>query len=136
MKVKNDELRNSEERYHRMVDEVEDYAIILLDNHGIIQNWNRGAEKIKGYSEKEIVGKSFSTFYLPEDVENGLPTRLLNLATIEGKALHEGWRKRKDGNRFWGSTVLTALHDAEGNVIGFTKVTRDLTERKLSRRTK
>jgi PAS domain S-box-containing protein len=115
-----------------MVDEVEDYAIILLDKDGNIQNWNKGAEKIKGYSEYEIVGKNFSTFYLPEDREDGLPQRLINLARVEGKAIHEGWRMRKDGSAFWGSIVLTALHDNIGNIIGFTKVTRDLTERKVS----
>jgi len=132
LQEKNEELKRSEERYHKMVDEVEDYAIILLDKDGNIQNWNKGAEKIKGYSEYEIVGKNFSTFYLPEDREDGLPQRLINLARVEGKAIHEGWRMRKDGSAFWGSIVLTALHDNLGNIIGFTKVTRDLTERKVS----
>ena len=127
---KTEALKNSEERYHRMVEEVEDYAIILLDPDGIIQNWNRGAEKIKGYKENEIVGKSFINFYLPEDRENGLPLRLLGEARKKGKAIHEGWRLRKDGTIFWGSIVLTALHDDNNNVTGFTKVTRDLTERK------
>lgn len=129
---KNEELIKSEERYHKMVDEVEDYAIILLDKNGIIQNWNRGAEKIKGYKENEIVGKSFQQFYFAEDRQKDLPNQLLELARKKGKALHEGWRMRKDGSRFWGSTVLTALHDDQGNVIGFSKVTRDLTERKIT----
>jgi PAS domain S-box-containing protein len=132
LKQKNDELKVSEERYHKMIEEVEDYAIILLDNEGIIQNWNNGAEKIKGYKEDEIVGKSFMNFYLPEDLERGLPQQLLNEAKQKGKAIHEGWRKRKDGTRFWGSIVLTAVHDAEKNVIGFSKVTRDLTAKKLA----
>ncbi len=129
---KNEELKKSEERYHKMVDEVEDYAIILLDKNGIIQNWNKGAEKIKGYKESEIVGKSFRLFYLPEDREKGTPEHLLQRAREKGKAVHEGWRLRSDGTRFWGSIVLTALHDKENNIIGFSKVTRDLTERKLT----
>jgi len=132
LQTKNEALKRSEERYHKMVEEVEDYVIILLDANGIVQNWNKGAEKIKGYKEKEIVGKSFSTFYLPEDREKGLPDRLIKLARENGKAVHEGWRRRKDGTTFWGSTVLTALHDKENTVIGFSKVTRDLTERKVA----
>lgn len=132
LKSKSEDLKKSEERYHKMIEEVEDYAIILLDKDGIIQNWNKGAEKIKGYKEEEIVGKSFQEFYLPEDRKNGLPLKLLNLARETGKAVHEGWRKRKDNSIFWVSTVLTALHDLDGRVIGFSKVTRDLTERKQS----
>jgi PAS domain S-box len=131
-KNKNTELKRSEERYHKMVEEVEDYAIILLDKDGIVRNWNKGAEKIKGYKDYEIIGKSFSNFYLPEDAKNGLPQKLLNEGRVNGKAIHEGWRKRKDGSRFWGSIVITALHDDKNNVIGFTKVTRDLTERKIT----
>jgi PAS domain S-box-containing protein len=132
VKHKNEELKKSEERYHKMIEEVEDYAIILLDENGIIQNWNKGAEKIKGYKEEEIVGRSFTNFYLPEDRRQGLPLQLLKLARETGKAIHEGWRLRKDGTKFWGSIVLTALHDSENKVIGFSKVTRDLTERKLA----
>ena len=132
LKTKNEELRTSEERYHKMVEEVEDYAIILLDKDGIVQNWNKGAEKIKGYKEEEIVGKSFSSFYLPEDRETGLHEKLLEEARQKGKAVHEGWRLRKNGSRFWASVVVTALHDAQKNIIGFSKVTRELTERKLA----
>ncbi|HEY0067888.1 MAG TPA: PAS domain S-box protein [Flavisolibacter sp.] len=132
LKRKNEELRKSEERYHKMIDEVEDYAIILLDKNGIVQNWNKGAEKIKGYKEKEIVGKSFETFYLEEDRKDKLPHKLISQARDQGKAIHEGWRLRKDGTMFWGSIVLTALHDDENNIIGFSKVTRDLTNRKLA----
>jgi PAS domain S-box-containing protein len=123
-------LRKSEERYHKIIGEVEDYAIILLDQNGIILNWNKGAEKIKGYKEDEILGKSFQEFYLPEDLQSGLPTRLLEEAKKNGKALYEGWRKRKDGTLFWGSVVLTAIHDETGESIGFSKVTRDLTAKK------
>lgn len=132
LKRKNEELRKSEERYHKMIEEVEDYAIILLDKNGIIQNWNKGAEKIKGYKEEEILGKSFQIFYSEKDRESGLATNLLEQARNYGKAIHEGWRMRKDGSTFWGSIVITALHDDEDNIIGFSKVTRDLTERKLA----
>jgi PAS domain S-box-containing protein len=127
---KNEELQKSEERYHRMVEEVEDYAIILLDKDGTILNWNKGAQKIKGYRDEEIIGKNFEVFYPKEDRENGVPGKLIKTAIVHGKAAIEGWRVRKDGSRFWGSTVITALHDDEGNVVGFTKVTRDLTEKK------
>jgi PAS domain S-box-containing protein len=130
LQQKNEELRKSEERYHKMIAEVQDYAIILLDINGDIQNWNAGARKIKGYEAEEIVGKNFRLFYLPEDRESGLPERLINEAMQNGKAVHEGWRMRKDGSKFWGSTVITALHNDAGDVIGFSKVTRDLTEKK------
>lgn len=132
LQLKNEELRKSEERYHKMIEEVEDYAIILLDQTGIIQNWNKGAEKIKGYKEEEIIGKSFKIFYSKQDQESGLATNLLNQAREYGKAIHEGWRMRKDGSKFWGSIVITALHDKDDNIMGFSKVTRDLTERKLA----
>jgi len=130
LKQKNEALRRSEERYNRMIAEVQDYAILLMNSNGEIQNWNAGAQLIKGYQAHEIVGKSFRLFYLPEDIERGLPESLLNEAREKGKATNEGWRKRKDGTKFWASVVITALHDPSGNVIGFSKVTRDLTERK------
>ena len=129
---KNEELQKSEERYYRMIDEIEDYAIFMIDRDGYIQNWNRGAEKIKGYKEAEIIGKHFSTFYTPEDVEKGIHQKLLKEAENNGKALSEGWRVRKNGSRIWASILITALHDKYGNVIGFSKVTRDVTERKIS----
>jgi len=132
VKEKIDELKKSEERYHKMIEEVEDYAIILLDKEGIIVNWNKGAEKIKGYKEEEIIGKSFQEFYLEGDRQNGLPLTLLNKARTHGKATHEGWRKRKNGTVFWGSILLTALHNEHNEIIGFSKVTRDLTEKKLA----
>ncbi|MDR7127877.1 PAS domain S-box-containing protein [Algoriphagus sp. 4150] len=121
-----------EYRFQRMIEEVQDYAIILLDADGNVQNWNKGAEKIKGYSEREILGKNFSVFYLMQDREEGLPLRLIEEAKVNGRATHEGWRVRKDGSAFWGNIVITALHDEADQVIGFTKVTRDLTERKLA----
>lgn len=116
--------------YHKMIEEVQDYAILLIDRQGIIQNWNKGAEKIKGYSESEILGQNFNVFYLPEDRKKQLPQQLIAQAAETGRAHHEGWRVRKDGSTFWGYIVITALHDQQGNVIGFTKVTRDLTEKK------
>jgi PAS domain S-box-containing protein len=102
----------------------------MINSEGIIQNWNKGAEKIKGYKAEEIVGKSFSTFYTKEDRQNKIPEKLLDRARKRGKATDENYRVRKDGSKFWGSIVITALHDNNNNIIGFVKVTRDLTERK------
>jgi PAS domain S-box-containing protein len=127
--VADNSLHNAEQ-YHLMIGEVEDYAILMLDPEGVIRNWNKGAEKIKGYTEAEAVGMHFRMFYRWEDREAGLPEQLIDRALREGKATHEGWRLRKDGTAFWGSVVITALHDSNGQVVGFSKVTRDLTERK------
>jgi len=127
---KNEELKKSEERYQRMTEEVQDYAILLLDKSGTILNWNKGAENIKGYKDYEIIGKNITTFYRPEDQERRLPQQLIQEAYETGRAMHEGYRVRKDGTVFWGSVTLTALHDEANEVIGFSKVTRDLTERK------
>lgn len=126
----NEQLRQSEERYHRMIEEVQDYAIVLLDPAGNIQNWNAGAQVIKGYAAPEIVGKNFRAFYTDEDLKDGLPERLLESARTNGKVVHEGWRLRKNGSRFWGSVVITALHNPAGDVIGYSKLTRDLTQRR------
>ena len=128
--TKNEELRKSEERYHRMILEVQDYAIILLDKDGVIENWNTGAEKIKGYTAIEAIGQSFKMFYTPQDRKKKLPDQLIRKAKMEGRAVHEGWRLRKDGSLFWGSVVLTALHNDANDVIAFSKVTRDLTAKK------
>lgn len=127
-----DRLRMSEERYHKMIAEVQDYAIILLNIDGVIENWNAGAEKIKGYTADEIVGKKFELFYTPADREVGLPGKLLKIAADKGKATHQGWRVRKDGTMFWGTIVITALHNNEGDIIGYSKVTRDLTHQKIA----
>jgi len=116
--------------YHKMLEEVEDYAILFIDNHGIIQNWNKGAEKIKGYKAKEIVGKNFSVFYTNGDQKKKLPEKILKEARRTGRAVQEGWRVRKNGSVFWGSTVITCIHEKNNQVLGFTKVTRDLTERR------
>lgn len=121
-----------ETRYEKMIDEVQDYAIIMLDNEGNIISWNKGAEKIKGYTADEITGKNFRNFYFEDDITKKLPEMLIEEAFSNGRVAHEGWRRRKDNSRFWASVVITAVHDDEGNVVGFTKVTRDLTERKLA----
>lgn len=115
-------------RFNRMIEEIDDYAILLLDRDGNVENWNKGAEKIKGYSTAEIIGKHFSVFYTPEDKQHNRPQKLINEAIKNRVARDEGWRVRKNGTHFWGSIVITAIHDYSGNVIGFTKVTRDLTD--------
>src|SRR5882757_4915939 len=119
LKLKNEALRSSEERYHKMIAEIQDYAILLLDKQGIIQNWNTGAEILKGYTAAEIIGKSFERFYLKEDVDLGLPKKLLAEAEMTGRASSEGWRVRRDGSVFWASVVITALHNESGELIGF-----------------
>ena len=126
----NESLRKSEERYHLMVDEVQDYAILYLNDAGIVENWNIGAEKIKGYKSEEIIGKSFSVFYTESDQKNNLPKKVLSIAKEKGKAVHEGWRVRKNGTLIWASVVITAIHNKKNEVIGFSKVTHDLTEKK------
>lgn len=126
----NEILKESEERYHLMVGEVQDYAILYLSKEGIIENWNKGAQKIKGYRTEEIVGKSFENFYTAEDRENNLPYYLLEQASEHGRYGQEGWRVRKDGTLFWANVVITAIHNDSGEVIGFSKVTHDLTSKK------
>jgi PAS domain S-box-containing protein len=130
LNLMNESLQKSEERYHLMVEEVQDYAILYLNHEGTVENWNLGAEKIKGYKAEEIIGKNFSTFYTESDRKSNLPQKLLNIAIEKGKATQEGWRVRKDGSLFWASVVITAVHNKKGEVIGFSKVTHDLTEKK------
>lgn len=132
LKQLNESLKKSEERYHLMVAEVQDYAILYLNPDGIVENWNLGAQKIKGYSASEIIGKNFSTFYTEEDRKNNLPNTLLERARQSGRAMQEGWRVRKDQSLFWASVVITAVHNDERKVIGFSKVTHDLTEKKIA----
>ena len=115
--------------FHLFVDSVQDYAIFMLDPHGQVMTWNAGAQRIKGYETSEILGHHFSCFYPEEDVELGKPQELLNRAAAEGRVEYEGWRIRKDGSRFWANVVLTAVRDRNGKLLGFGKVTRDLTER-------
>ena len=112
----------------RLVDQVVDYAIIALDGSGTIESWNAGAQRLKGYTADEAIGRSFSMFYSEEDRRAGLPLRLLDEARDKGRVEHLGWRVRKDGTRFWGDVIITALHNDLGDLTGFAKVTRDLTE--------
>jgi PAS domain S-box-containing protein len=116
--------------YRMLVESVRDYAIFALDSTGHVLSWNPGAQRFKGYQAHEIIGKHFSVFYTPED--QWKPERELEIATAEGRFEEEGWRLRKDGSQFWASVVITALRDRQGTLIGFAKVTRDLTERKLA----
>jgi PAS domain S-box-containing protein len=123
-------LRASEERLRLLIGQVVDYAIIGLDPQGVIQTWNLGAERLKGYTAEEAIGRSFAMFYPEENRRAGLPMHLLGVARETGRVEHTGWRVRKDGSRFWGDVVITALHDDRDNLIGFAKVTRDRTDRK------
>jgi len=125
-------LRMSEERFRLMVQSVRDYAIFMLDPGGYITTWNAGAEHIKGYTAAEVIGKHFSIFYTPEDLESGKPARELEIATRTGVYEEEGWRVRKDGSRIWANVVITALIKPDGSLAGFGKVTRDLTERRAA----
>lgn len=123
-------LRLSEERFRLLIRGVSDYAIYMLDPQGRIVNWNTGGERIKGYTEDEIIGRHFSVFYTEEDRAAGVPARALETAEREGKYEAEAWRVRKDGSRFWASVVLDAIRDGDGKLLGFAKITRDMTERK------
>jgi PAS domain S-box-containing protein len=123
-------LRQSEERYRLLVESIKDYAIFMLDPQGHILTWNAGAERSNGYTAEEIIGKHFSIFYPEQDVQAGKPARELQSAAAEGRFEDEDWRLRKDGTRFWANVVITALLDAQGTLVGFGKVTRDLTERR------
>lgn len=121
------EIKDTLERLDtKMVAEIQDYAIILLDKDGTILTWNKGGEQIKGYRSEEILGQNFRIFYLPEDRQARLPEKLIELATREGRAKHVGRRVRKDGSIFWGSILITAIHDENNEVVGFTKLTREL----------
>jgi PAS domain S-box-containing protein len=126
------ELHASEERFRLLVQGVADYAIFMLDPNGFVTNWNAGAARIKGYTAAEIVGHHFSRFYVEEDQQTRLPQTALETARRTGKYEAEGWRARKDGTRFWANVVIDAIHDEDGRLIGFAKITRDLTERKAA----
>ncbi len=125
-------LRESEQAFRLLVGGVKDYAIFMLDPSGRVATWNEGAERIKGYRPNEIIGRSFSAFYLPEEIADGKPERELEIAKREGKYEEEGWRIRRDGTTLWASVLITALRDEAGVLIGFAKVTRDLTERRVA----
>jgi len=120
----------SDDRFQLLVDAIEDYAIYMLDDTGRVATWNRGAQKNKGYTEDEIVGQHYRRFFSPDDVAAGVPEAKLAEAANHGRCAGEGWRIRKDGDRFWASYVLTAMRDESGRLTGFAKVTRDLSERK------
>ena len=127
-----DALRESEQRFRMLVQGVVDYAIYMLSPEGIVTNWNVGAERIKGYTHDEIVGDHFSRFYTEEDRQSGVPTRALQTAGSVGRYESEGWRVRKDGTRFWAHVVIDAISDDNGKLLGFAKITRDLSEKKAA----
>ena len=126
------QLQAMEESFRLLVEGTRDYAIFMLDPQGHIITWNPGAECINGYRAEEIIGQHFSRFYGEDDVQAGKPAMELKIAKAEGKYEEEGWRVRKDGSRFWSSVVITALFDEDGNLRGFSKITRDITERKIA----
>jgi PAS domain S-box-containing protein len=119
-------LAQSEERYRRLVEEIQDYAIFMLDPQGRVASWNRGAQKIIGYKAGDILGRHFSAFYTPEDLAIGKPEAEIKTALEQGRSQEIGWRVRQDGSRFWGDEIITPIRKAEGTLTGFTKVTRDI----------
>ena len=123
-------LRESESTFRLLVQNVYDYAVFMLDTQGHVVSWNVGASRIKGYTSREIVGKHFSVFYSPEDRTSGKPERLLSTAREQGRVQDEGWRVRKDGTQFWASVNLTAVYDEHHQLVGFAKITRDMSERR------
>jgi PAS domain S-box-containing protein len=125
-------LQDTEQRFRLLVEGVTDYAIYMLDLSGHIINWNLGAERIKGYQRDEVLGRHFSAFYTEEDRKAEIPPKALSIATQTGKYQAEGWRVRKDGSKFWASVVINAIRDVKGSIIGFAKITRDLTERRAA----
>ncbi len=122
-------LRESDDRFRVLVESIRDYAVFMLDRNGRVETWNTGAALIKGYKREEIVGKPIDLFYTREDREDGRPAMLLAQAANDGRVEDEGWRVRKDGTRFWADVVITALRNEAGTLVGFAKVTRDLTQR-------
>lgn len=126
----------ADDRFDLFVDSVKDYALFLLDPAGTVMTWNEGAQRIKGYEAREIIGEHFSRFYTPEDLTRNHPAEELQIAAREGKFEEEGWRVKKDGTRFWASVVISRVLDHEGRVVGFAKVTRDLTERRAVEKTR
>jgi PAS domain S-box-containing protein len=129
-KANEENLRQSEERFRLLIEGVVDYAIYVLDPEGIVTSWNAGAEQLKGYTRDEIIGKHFSRFYTADDVDAGRPWEVLATARRTGRLAEEGWRVRKNGERFWARVVVTPLYDSTGQLYGFAKVTQDLTERR------
>ena len=123
---------SDEERYRLLVDAATEYSVCMLDATGIVTSWNAGAHRFTAYEASEIVGKHFSHFYVEEDRRAGLPARALEISAREGKFESEGWRIRKDGVRFRAHVLIDPIRDPSGNLIGFAKITRDLTERSLT----
>src|SRR5262249_54467242 len=121
------------ELFRVLVEEAREYAIFLLDRDGRVSSWNAGAERIKGYRADEVLGRSFSMFYQAEDVARHLPETILARAAAEGRVESEGWRVRKDGSTFWAAIVVTAVRDAEGELVGFSKLVRDMSEEHRAR---
>ena len=120
----------SDDPFRLLVQSIVDYAIYMLDPSGFVTSWNSGAQQIKGFEAEEIVGQHFSKFYTDEDREAGVPERVLETARREGKFVGEGWRVRKDGSRFWASVVIDRINDEKGELIGFAKITRDMTNKR------
>ena len=129
-KMHEEALAQSEERFRLLIEGVTDYAIYMLDPEGIVTSWNTGAFRIKGYTADEIIGKHFSRFFTQEDLENAVPWAELAAARRDGRSETEGWRLKKNGERFWARAVVSALHDAQGRLRGFAKVTQDLSDRR------
>src|SRR5688500_1013421 len=118
------------EQYRVLVEAITDYAVYMLDPLGTVTSWNPGAQRFKGYKASEIIGQNFSQFYTPEDRAAGLPQKALAIAASTDRFETEGWRVRKDGTRFWASVVIDAIHNNKGALIGFAKITRDISEKK------
>jgi PAS domain S-box-containing protein len=123
-------LRDSEEKYRVLLDGVQDYAIFMLDPRGQVASWNAGAERIKGYKAEEIIGQNFSRFYLQKDIDQGKPEEELQVAAASGRSEAEHWRVRKDGSQFWANVVITAARNSSGVLVGFSEISRDISERK------
>jgi PAS domain S-box-containing protein len=129
-KLAEEKMSQSEERFRLLVQGVKDYAILMLDPDGRVASWNEGAQRINGYTAEEIIGQHFSRFFTPEDIAANGPSRELEIARLDGRFENEGWRVRKDGSRFWTDVIITAVNGPRGELRGFSKVTRDVTQSK------
>lgn len=123
-------ILSSADRFQLVVEAIQDYAIYMLDTDGVIASWSRGAERLKGFSAEEVIGRHYGMFFRPEDAEIGMPMQQLMRATLHGRTEDEGWRVRKDGSTFWANIVISTIRDEDGSLVGFAKITRDITERK------
>ena len=123
-------LRDSERQFRLLVEGVTDYALFMLDPNGVVTSWNAGAKRIKGFAAGEIIGQHFSRFYCERDRAAGVPARALQIAAADGRYEAEGWRLRKNGDRFWANVVLHPIRDEHGNLAGFAKITQDITEKR------